>query len=195
MSRRVATSSIGIDFSAAVAAGSAGCSYAFGEMPASLPGGVAVAMRPTVTEVGAAVGLLRRDLDDRSATWCARMRPVRVHVVLPSVLADAARGVLDAAGVEAALHEPTRPLRAAEAAAADADAVALIGPYRSADVAEAVEATAPRGLALLAPGATRAGVTRDDEPGCDDPARHRGTVLRLVARDTVVAARVAARVR
>src|SRR5256885_877779 len=40
MSRRVATSSIGIDFSAAVAARSAGGSDGLREMPASLPGGV-----------------------------------------------------------------------------------------------------------------------------------------------------------
>src|SRR5919199_4859013 len=70
--------------------------------------------------------------------------------------------------------------------------MALIGPFRSAEVAEAVEATAPPGLPLIAPVATWAGVTRDDEPGCDDPARHRGTVLRMVARDTEVAARLAA---
>ena len=63
-------------------------------------------------------------------------------------------------------------------------------------VAEAVEATAPAGLPLIAPVATWAGVTRDDEPGCeDDPARHGGTVLRMVARDTVVAARIAADLR
>jgi hypothetical protein len=43
--------------------------------------------------------------------------------------------------------------------------------------------------------ATWAGVTRDDEPGCDDAACHHGTVLRLVARDTVVAARIADEVR
>jgi hypothetical protein len=44
--------------------------------------------------------------------------------------------------------------------------------------------------------ATWAGVTRDDEPGCeDDPARHDGTVLRMIARDTVVAERIAAYVR
>jgi hypothetical protein len=42
----------------------------------------------------------------------------------------------------------------------------------------------------MAPVATWAGVTRDDEPGCDDPARHRGTALRMVARDTVVTERV-----
>ena len=74
--------------------------------------------------------------------------------------------------------------------------VALVGPFRSRDVAEVVEATAPAGLPLLAPVATWAGVTRDDEPGCeDDPARHRGTVLRMLARDTEVAARLAADVR
>jgi hypothetical protein len=39
--------------------------------------------------------------------------------------------------------------------------------------------------------ATWAGVTRDDEPGCEDPARHRGTVFRLLARDTEVAIRLA----
>jgi len=86
-------------------------------------------------------------------------------------------------------------MRAAEAAAADREALALIGPFRSREVAEAVEATAPAGLPLLAPVATWAGVTRDDEPGCGDAARHRGTVLRMVARDTEVAARIAADLR
>jgi hypothetical protein len=89
-------------------------------------------------------------------------------------------------------HGDGDPVRAAELAVADEDAVALIGPFRSRDVAEAVEATAPAGLLLLAPVATWAGVTRDDEPGCDDPADHRGTVLRMVARDTEVARRIAA---
>ena len=87
-------------------------------------------------------------------------------------------------------------MAAAEAAAADDGALALIGPFLSRAVAHAVEATAPVGLPLIAPVATWAGVTRDDEPGCeDDPARHRGTVLRMIARDTVVAARIAAHVR
>ena len=68
----------------------------------------------------------------------------------------------------------------------------MIGPVRSREVAETVEATAPAGLPLIAPMATWAGVTRDDEPGCeDDPADHRGTVFRLLARDTVVAERIA----
>jgi hypothetical protein len=101
--------------------------------------------------------------------------------------------VLREAGVRHVAHADGDPVRAAELAAADEDAVALIGPFRSRDVAEAVEATAPAGLLLLAPVATWAGITRDDEPGCDDdPADHRGTVLRMVARDTEVARRLAA---
>jgi len=118
-----------------------------------------------------------------------------VHAALPEPLARAAGEVLEAAGVAYVAHPERRPVRAAEAAAGDPRAVALLGPFRSADVAEAVEATAPAGLALIAPVATAAAVTRDDEPGCEDPARHRGTVLRLVARDTEVAARLAADVR
>jgi hypothetical protein len=93
-------------------------------------------------------------------------------------------------------HGEDDPVRSAELAAADEDAVALIGPFRSRAVAEAVEATAPAGLPLLAPVATWAGITRDDEPGCDDdPADHRGTVLRMVARDTEVAFRLARHLR
>ena len=109
----------------------------------------------------------------------------------PERLAVAADAVLSAAGVQHVAHGLEAPVRSAAAAADDPEAVALLGPYRSEDVAHAVEATAAAGLPLLAPVATWAGVTRDDEPGCDDPARHRGTVLRLVARDTVVAARIA----
>ena len=118
-----------------------------------------------------------------------------VHSVLPDSLAAAVDEELRAAGVAHVPHTGEPPLRAAEAAAADGDAAALIGPFRSADVAEAVEATAPAGLPLVAPVATWAGVTRDDEPGCDDAARHGGTVLRMVARDTEVAARIAADLR
>jgi hypothetical protein len=120
---------------------------------------------------------------------------VVVHSVLPDALTAVVDGVLRAADVEHRAHGPHAPMRAAETAAADDGALALIGPFRSADVSEAVAATAPAGLPLLAPAATWAGVTRDDEPGCDDPARHGGTVLRLVARDTEVAARIAADVR
>jgi hypothetical protein len=120
---------------------------------------------------------------------------VVVHSILPERLAAAADAVLSAAGVQHVAHGLKAPLRSAESAAEDPEALALLGPYRSEDVAHAVEATAPAGLPLLAPVATWAGVTRDDEPGCDDPARHRGTVLRLIARDTVVAARIADHVR
>jgi hypothetical protein len=115
-----------------------------------------------------------------------------VHSALPPALTEAVDAVLEAAGVIHVAHIGGHVADAAGEAAADDRALALIGPYRSREVAEAVEATAPTGLPLLAPAATWAGVTRDDEPGCDDhPARHEGTVLRLVARDTVVAERIA----
>jgi hypothetical protein len=118
-----------------------------------------------------------------------------VHSTLPDALTAVVDDALCGAGVEHRAHGDGAPMRAAETAAADDAAVALIGPFRSADVAEAVEATAPAGLPLIAPVATWAGVTRDDEPGCDDAARHGGTVLRMVARDTEIAARIAADVR
>lgn len=118
-----------------------------------------------------------------------------VHSILPDALTRAAAVEFEAAGIGHVAHAPSDHVAAAAAAAADPDALALLGPYRSNDVAEAIEASAPAGLALLAPLATWAGVTRDDEPGCDDAACHRGTVLRLVARDTVVAARIAGAVR
>lgn len=119
------------------------------------------------------------------------LRAMSVHSILPDGLAQAADAELQAAGVEHITHGTADPVSAAGEAATDPDALALLGPYRSAAVAEAVEASAPAGLALLAPVATWAGVTRDDEPGCDDPAQHRGTVLRLLARDTEVATRLA----
>jgi hypothetical protein len=106
-------------------------------------------------------------------------------------LAAALDEVLAAAGVRHVAHEPADPVRAAVSAAEDPAALALVGPFRSADVSEALAATAPAGLPLIAPVATWAGVTRADEPGCDDPAEHRGTVFRLVARDTEVAMRLA----
>jgi hypothetical protein len=120
---------------------------------------------------------------------------VVVHTALPDALAAAVDTVLRPTALAHAAHGDGDPVGAAERAAGDPDAVALIGPFRSADVAEAVEATAPKRLPLLAPAATWAGITRDDEPGCDDHARHQGTIFRLVARDTVVAQRIAARVR
>jgi hypothetical protein len=116
-----------------------------------------------------------------------------IHSALPDSLTRAVDAVLARTDLEHVAHGDRDPVRAAERAAGDPDAVALIGPFRSRDVADAVEATAPAGLPLIAPVATWAGITRDDEPGCyDDPADHRGTVLRIVARDTVVAHRIAA---
>jgi hypothetical protein len=120
----------------------------------------------------------------------------RVHSTLPSELAEVVGNALAGPGIEHIAHGEAAFMAAAEAAAADPQALALIGPYRSRAVADAVAETAPAGLPLLAPVATWAGVTRDDEPGCeDDPADHQGTVFRMVARDTEVAARLAADVR
>jgi hypothetical protein len=117
-----------------------------------------------------------------------------VHTILPPDLTEAVDEVLREAGVEHVAHGDDDPVAAAEQAV-EAGARAVIGPFRSRDVAEAVEVTAPARVPLLAPVATWVGVTRADEPGCDDPADHQGTVLRLVARDTVVAQRIAERVR
>jgi hypothetical protein len=117
-----------------------------------------------------------------------------VHSVLPELVTAAVAEVLDAAGIEHVAQGDHDVMAAAEVAAHDGDA--LIGPFLSRAVAHAVEATAPAGVPLIAPVATWAGATRDDEPGCeDDPANHRGTVLRMVAGDTVVGARIAAHVR
>ena len=120
---------------------------------------------------------------------------MRVHSVLPERLTEAVDTVLSEAGIEHVAHGDAEPMAAAEAAVADPEAVAVIGPYRSNDVAHAVEASAAAGLPMLAPAATWAGVTRDDEPGCDDSADTRGRAFRLVARDTVVAERIAAEAR
>ena len=119
-----------------------------------------------------------------------------LHSVLPPKPAAEVSSVLEAEGLAHVAHASDDPVAAGVAAASDADAVALIGPFRSREVAETVEATGPAGLPLVAPMATWAGVTRSDEPGCeDDPADHRGTVFRLVARDTEMALRIAADVR
>lgn len=118
-----------------------------------------------------------------------------VHSALADPLTAAVGRVLDAAGVRHLAHGGEDPVGAAATAAADPEAVALVGPFHSRDVSEALEATAPAGLPLLAPVATWAGVTRSDEPGSGDAPVHHGTVLRLVARDTEVAARLAADVR
>jgi hypothetical protein len=117
-----------------------------------------------------------------------------VHSILPPELTRAVDEVLAAHGVPHVAHGDHDHIAAAERAVSDG-ARAVIGPWRSRAVAEAVEVTAPAGLPLFAPVATWVGVTRDDEPGCDDPADHRGTVFRMVARDTVVAQRIAQRLR
>jgi hypothetical protein len=118
-----------------------------------------------------------------------------VHSILPPDLTRVVETVLREAGLTHVAHGDRDPVAAAEAVVVDPEARAIIGPLRSRAIAEVVEVTAPAGLPLLAPVATWAGVTRSDEPGCEDPARHLGTVFRLVARDTVVAQRIAERVR
>ena len=119
-----------------------------------------------------------------------------VHSILPGTLTRVVEEVTAAAGVAHVAHGDADPVRAAIAAADDPQARVVIGPFRSRAVAEAVEVTAGVGLAMIAPVATWVGVTRDDEPGCeDDPARHRGTMLRMVARDSVVARRITDRIR
>ena len=118
-----------------------------------------------------------------------------VHSILPPLLTEAVDEVLRATGVDHVTHGDGDPVGAAVAAASDPAARAVIGPFRSADVNEALAATAPARLPLLAPVATWAGITRDDEPGCDDAPQHDGTVLRMVARDTVVAERIVERLR
>jgi len=123
------------------------------------------------------------------------MGAVVVHSALPPPLAAAADAVLTGERILHVAHGDADPVAAAVAAAEDGRAVALLGPFRSHHVAEALEATAPAGLLLLAPVATWAGVTRSDEPGCDEPADHGGLVRRLVARDTEVARRIAVDVR
>jgi hypothetical protein len=85
-------------------------------------------------------------------------------------------------------------MAAAEAAAEDGGV--LIGPLRSQQVVEALEATAPAHVPLVAPAATWVGVTRSDEPfGDGEPSRSSSVVLRIIARDMVVAERIAAWVR
>jgi hypothetical protein len=67
---------------------------------------------------------------------------VTVHTALPDALTVAADEVLAGAGVRHVAHGDGDPGAAGVAAAEDSSALALIGPYRSRGVAEAVEATA-----------------------------------------------------
>jgi hypothetical protein len=71
---------------------------------------------------------------------------VTVHSALPAPLTAATDAVLGSAGVRHVMHGEGDPAKAAVAAADYPSALAMIGPYRSADVAEAVEATASAGL-------------------------------------------------
>ena len=77
-----------------------------------------------------------------------------VHSALSTALTAEADDVLRFAGLAHTPHEIADPVVAAVAAAEDPEAVALLGPSRSADVNEALAATAPAGLPLIAPVAT-----------------------------------------
>jgi hypothetical protein len=66
---------------------------------------------------------------------------VAVHTILPPLLTDAVDAVLQDAGESHVAHGDADPVGAATAAA-HAGARAVIGPFRSRDVAEAVEVTA-----------------------------------------------------
>jgi hypothetical protein len=100
---------------------------------------------------------------------------VQVHSLLPERHDERLSRALGAA-VE---HVPQSSPDAALAAGAGA----FVGPWLSADVAEAMETFSDR-LVHVAPAATWVGLTRRDEPGSDDAPR--GRVLRVAARDTVV---------
>jgi hypothetical protein len=121
---------------------------------------------------------------------------VAVHSILPPTLTTVVDEVLVAAGIAHVAHGDADPVGSATAAAGDPHAQVIIGPLGSRDVAEAIEASAAARLPMIAPVATWVGITRDDEPGSeDDPARHQGTIFRLVARDSVVAQRITDRIR
>ncbi len=75
-----------------------------------------------------------------------------VHSILPPDLTAAVDDVLSAAGITHVAHGDGDPVGAAEQAAGDPQARAVIGPFRSADVNEALAATAPARLPLLAAG-------------------------------------------
>jgi len=71
-----------------------------------------------------------------------------VHSILPPLPTGAVDEALRAAGVRHVAHGDDDPVGAATEAASDPAAIAVIGPFRSADVAEAVEGTARRAKTL-----------------------------------------------
>src|SRR3954453_193539 len=135
-------------------------------------------------------------LCDLVASESSSVHSSSVHSILPTPLAAAVDAVITRAGYRHVAHGDGDPVRAAIAAVNDAQARVVIGPCRSRDVAEALEVTAAAGLVMVAPIATWVGLTRNDEPGSEhESARRRGKLFRLVARDSVVAQRIAERVR
>jgi hypothetical protein len=80
-----------------------------------------------------------------------------------------------------------------EAAAADSQCAAFVGPWHSWLVAEAMEILRPAGITHVAPAATWVGLTRADEPG-SGAAPARRTLFRIAARDMVVCRAIVAAV-
>jgi hypothetical protein len=114
----------------------------------------------------------------------------RVHSgELPERHAAVLARTLRAAGVEHAAGSTP------EEAAADADCVAFIGPFRSWRAALAAPVLNAAGIVQVCPAATWAALTRADEPSGDDEAPDlrpagRATLVRLVPRDTEVCRRL-----
>ena len=117
-----------------------------------------------------------------------------VHSALPAALTAAVAQVMSAAGVP---HEAHGERDAVEAGARGFGSVGagVDRPVALGGCGRDPRGDSPRWVGAPAPLATWVGVTRDDEPGCEHAARHRGTVLRMVARDRVVAERIADRLR
>ena len=119
---------------------------------------------------------------------------VAVHSILPPDLTAAVDDVLSAAGSRTsrtvtATRSARRRRAAGDPAGARGDRAVPVGRRERG----ARRDRARRGCRCSRPAATWVGVTRDDEPGSDDAPQHDGTVFRLVARDMVVAQRIAER--
>jgi hypothetical protein len=104
-----------------------------------------------------------------------------VHSILADALTCAAPAELAVAAITHLAHDPTEPVAAATAAAGDRNALALLSPTAQAPSLRQSRRQHRPGLALLAPKATWAGVTRRRRPGLRrrrTPPRHSPTPRR-----------------
>ena len=117
----------------------------------------------------------RRPLTNPISRCAVGWRTVAVHSALPEAMTRAVDVVLRVGRVPHVAHGDGDPLAAAERAAADPAALALIGPMRSADVAEARGGDRPGG-----PAGPRAGrdVVRGDPPRRAPRRRRRARAAR-----------------